>query len=163
MTFVMQPFEVQLLMMTSYPNITLTLTIKRVLNVGPEILTLFYSPQHAVKKCMLRALEQVQGFQIRIHPNPQLQNAKSKGLKNEIVDQINHVGLNKKLHLSLELVGAIGRSRTDAFDKKDSKSQLKWKFEFPSVEKPGSKSWKTCNKFKKWIVKNDCQTSHDLK
>ena len=68
---------------------------------------------------------------------------KIEGLKYEIVDQINHVRLSKKFHLLLELVGATGRLRTDAFDKKYSNIQLKWKFEFPSVEKIGSKSWKT--------------------
>ena len=46
---------------------------------------------------------------------------KKQRVENEIVDQINHVRLSKKLYLPLELVGATGRSRTDSFDKKDIK------------------------------------------
>ena len=48
-------------------------------------------------------------------------NAKSEGLKNEIFDQMNHFRLSNKLHFPLELVGETGRSRTDTFEKKDSK------------------------------------------
>ena len=51
-----------------------------------------------------------------------------KGLRKEIVDQINHVRLHKKSFSPLESLGATGRSRIDTFDMKNSKSQLKWKF-----------------------------------
>ena len=51
-----------------------------------------------------------------------LRNVKQKGLKNEMLDQINHVRLHKKLCLSLELVGVTGRSITITFDMKNSKS-----------------------------------------
>ena len=67
-----------------------------------------------------------------------LTHAKREGLKNEIVDQINHVRLSKQFLFPLELVGSTG-AITDVFDKKHRKIQLKWKLEFPSVEKPGSK------------------------
>ena len=59
---------------------------------------------------------------------------KMKVFKKEIVDQINHVRLHKKVHFPLELVGARGRSRTDSFHKKNSKRQFKWKFKFPKVK-----------------------------
>ena len=49
--------------------------------------------------------------------------------------------------LPLELVGATGRSRTDTFDTKNGKRQLKWKFEFPKLEEPRKKSMKTWNRF----------------
>ena len=67
-----------------------------------------------------------------------LRNVKIKGLK-RILDQIKHVTLHKKLCLPLELTEAAGRSRTDAFDMKNSKSQLKRKFEFPKVDALGVK------------------------
>ena len=50
---------------------------------------------------------------------------KQKGLKNEIIDQINQVYLHKKLNLPLELVGATGSSRTDDFDEKNEKNPTK--------------------------------------
>ena len=63
-----------------------------------------------------------------------LRHMKMKGLKNEILDQINHVRFHKKLHLLLELVGETGRLRTDTFDTKNSKSQFKWTLYFQKVE-----------------------------
>ena len=38
--------------------------------------------------------------------NESLRQEKSEGLKNEVVDQTNHVRLNKKFYLPLELLGA---------------------------------------------------------
>ena len=40
---------------------------------------------------------------------------------------------------------------------------MKRKFEFPKVDPPGIKSMKTWDKFKKWIVNNECHTTHDFK
>ena len=88
-----------------------------------------------------------------------LRHMKMKGLKNEILDQINHVRFHKKLHLLLELVGEIGRPRTHTVDTKNIKSQLKSKFDFPTVEELGPKSMRTGDQFKKWIVDNDYHTS----
>ena len=48
--------------------------------------------------------------------------AQKRTKKNEMIDKINQLQLHKKLHLTLELVGATRRSRTDAFDKKNNKS-----------------------------------------
>ena len=59
------------------------------------------------------------------------------------MDQIKQVRLHKKLHLSLELVVATERSRTDDFDTKNGKIQLKRNFDFPKVEEPGTKLMKT--------------------
>ena len=55
---------------------------------------------------------------------------KMKKLDNYIIDKTNHVRLRKNLNLPLELVGANGRSITDAFDKKNSNSKVKWKSKF---------------------------------
>ena len=57
---------------------------------------------------------------------------------------MNQVRLHKKLCLPLELVVTTGRSRTDAFDTKNGRSQLKWNFDFPKVEELGLKLMKTC-------------------
>ena len=49
----------------------------------------------------------------------------------------------------VELIGSKGRSRADSVDKKNSKSQFKWKFKFPKVEQLGTKSIKSWDQFKK--------------
>ena len=67
------------------------------------------------------------------------------------------------MHLPLELLRVTGRSRTDAFDMKNSKSQLKQKFEFLKVDVLGIKPMKTQNKFKKWIVNNEYHAAYDFK
>ena len=65
--------------------------------------------------------------------------AKMNGLSEECVDQINQVRLHEKLLLPIELVGASGKLRTEAFDKINKASQIRWKFEFPEVASPGAK------------------------
>ena len=47
---------------------------------------------------------------------------KIERIKNKMIDQINQDRLHKKFYLTLKLVEAVGRSRTDAFDTKNSKS-----------------------------------------
>jgi len=54
-----------------------------------------------------------------------VRHAKMNGLGEECVDQINHVRLHKKLLLPVELVGASGKMRTEAFDKFNKASQIK--------------------------------------
>ena len=54
----------------------------------------------------------------------------------------------QKVLFALELVGATGRPRTDAFDTKNGKIQLKWKIYFPKVEEPGPNLMKAWNRFK---------------
>ena len=88
---------------------------------------------------------------------------KIKGFKKEIVHQINHVRLHKKFYFPVELVGVRGRSRTDSFDRKNSKSQFKWKFKFPKLEQPVPKSIKFWYQFKKWLVNNQYQNVYDFK
>ena len=68
-----------------------------------------------------------------------VRHVKMKGFKKELVDQINHVRLHKKVNLPVELVGSRGRSRTGSFDKTNSKSQFKWRFKFPKIEQLGPK------------------------
>ena len=51
--------------------------------------------------------------------------AKIKGLIEDAVDQINQFILCKKLLLPVELVGATGKPRTEAFDKINSTSQIR--------------------------------------
>ena len=73
---------------------------------------------------------------------------KESNLKVEVFDQINHVQQFKSMLIPAELVGARGRDRTDAYDNIKSKSQLKWNFNFPNVNKPNVKAMRAQDKFK---------------
>ena len=77
-----------------------------------------------------------------------VRHAKTKGLKKEIVYQINHVRLHKKVCLPVELKRASRKYRTVSFDTKNSKSQFKLKFSFPMLEQLRPKSMKTWDQFK---------------
>ena len=54
-------------------------------------------------------------------------------------------------------MGAIWRLRTEAFDKINSASQVRWKFEFLGVYFPGPKLRKVWELFKQWASTNEHQ------
>ena len=58
----------------------------------------------------------------------------------------------------MELVGAIGRLRTEAFDKINSASQIKWKLKFTEFNYPGPKLMKVWEHFMQWMPTNEHQT-----
>ena len=91
-----------------------------------------------------------------------VRHVKTKGLNKETIDQTNHVRLNKKVLLPMELVGATERLRTEAFDKINSASQMRWKFEFTEGDSPGPKLRKVWEHFKQWTSTNEHQTVKDL-
>ena len=60
---------------------------------------------------------------------------KENNLDDAIFDQINHIRLYKKLIIPAKLVRARGRERTNAYNKLEEKSILKWNINFPKVTK----------------------------
>ena len=49
---------------------------------------------------------------------------KEKGLKNDSVDQINHMRLFKKVILLAEIIGARGRATTECYETIEERSML---------------------------------------
>ena len=65
---------------------------------------------------------------------------KEKGLKNDSVDQINHVRLFKKVIFLAEIIGARGRATTEYYETIEERSMLEQDIEFPPIEKPNIKA-----------------------
>ena len=64
---------------------------------------------------------------------------KEKGLKNNFIDQINHIRLFKKVILLEEIIRVRGSATTECYETIEERSILEWNIEFPLIEKPNIK------------------------
>ena len=55
-------------------------------------------------------------------------------------------------------MGATGKLHTEEFDKANSASQIRWKFELLEVDSPGTKLKKVWDRVNQWMLTNDHQT-----
>ena len=76
---------------------------------------------------------------------------KEKGLKNDSVDQINHMRLFKKVILLAEIIRVRGLATIEYYERIEEKSMIEWNIEFSLIEKPNTKAIRTWNKFKEWL------------
>ena len=88
---------------------------------------------------------------------------KEKGLKNDSIDQINHVRLFKKIILPAEIIRARGRATIECYETIEERSILEQNIELPPIEKFNIKVIQIWNKFKEWLKVKELYIVYDFK
>ena len=89
--------------------------------------------------------------------------AKEKELKNDAVDQINHIRLFKNIIIPIEIIRARGLETTEYYNKIEAKSIIEQNIDFPLITKPNIKAIQTWNRFKEWLKMKELCTIYDFK
>ena len=87
---------------------------------------------------------------------------KEKGLKNNSINQINHVRLFKKVILLAEIIGVRGRA-AEWYERIEESSMLEQNIEFSLIENPNIKVIQIWNKFKEQLRVKELNTVYNFK